>query len=71
MCFLITNRTHIHTCQFPRDTRILSPATPDTIFRQVDTVTPMRMSMRSGKVYESRGAPQATTGKIFSSPVLL
>lgn len=54
-----------------RDTRILSPATPDTIFRQVDTVTPMRMSMRSGKVYESRGAPQATTGKIFSSPVLL
>ena len=55
----------------PRDTRILSPTTPDTIFKQLDTVTPMRMSMRSGKVYESKAMPQATTGKIFSSPVLL
>jgi len=54
-----------------RDTRILSPGTPDTIFKQLDSVTPMRMSMRSGKVYESRAVPQATTGKIFSSPVLL
>ena len=54
-----------------RDTRILSPTTPDTIFRQLDSVTPMRMSMRSGKVYESKAVPQATTGKIFSSPVLL
>jgi len=56
-----------------RDNRILSPASPtDTIFKPLDNVTPMRMSMRSGKVYESRGVkPQATTGKIFSSPVML
>jgi len=56
---------------YSRESRILSPATPDPIFRPLDSVTPMRMSMRSGRVYEPKVKPQATTGKIFSSPVLL
>lgn len=56
-----------------RDNRILSPHTPETIFKQTESITPMRMSMRNGKIYESKSkaVPQATTGKIFSSPVLL
>jgi len=53
--------------------RILSPNTPETIFKMhgLDNTTPMRMSMRNGKVYEAKAVPQATTGKIFSSPVML
>ena len=62
-----------------RDSKILSPHSPErTIFKPLTnmggmggTPGPMRMSMRSGKVYQAKLAPQATTGKIFSSPVLL
>ena len=55
-----------------RDNRILSPMTPEMmIFKQDLGTTPMRMSMRSGKIYESKVPAQATTGKIFSSPVML
>ena len=67
-----------------RDNRILSPVTPDCIFRtpmESVGVTPTpRMSMRSGGRRFERDEQglsvhkqqvQATTGRIFSSPVLL
>jgi len=60
-----------------RDNRILSPITPDCIFRTPMeavgvTPTPTRMSMRmGGRKMDRHEQVQATTGRIFSSPVLL
>lgn len=56
-----------------RDNRILSPATPECIFRTPKEslgVTP-RISMRSGGRRLDQKQFQSTSGKIFSSPVML
>jgi len=59
-----------------RDPRILSPLSPDNIFRtpQLGEEQPGQLrALRNGKKFEIGPRPvhQATTGKIFSSPVLL